>query len=181
MAIEATRIYLDHHDYHRLSTAQCEEICASVHTVSSSKESMRLNEHLHGPAVIIAGSGMATGGRVLHHIKAFAHDARNTILFVGFQAGGTRGADMVAGAESVKIHGEYVAINAEVVNIDNLSGHADYTEIISWLGKAKTLQPRRVFVTHGEAAAADAMRRHIETELHWPAEVPEHLAKVAFE
>ena len=178
MAIDATAFYLQHHDYHRLTAAQSKEIVASVHAVATPKESMRLNERLRAPAIIIAGSGMATGGRVLHHIKAFAHDSRNTILFAGFQAGGTRGADMVAGAESVKIHGEYVPINAEVVNIDSLSGHADHAEMIAWLQKSR-MRPRRVFVTHGEPAAADAMRLHIEEALHWPAEVPEHLQKIA--
>lgn len=173
MAIDATRLYLKHHEYHRLSSAQCEEICASVHAVATPEESRRLNEKTRGPAVIIAGSGMATGGRVLHHIKAFGPDRRNTILFAGFQAGGTRGADMVAGAESVKIHGDYIPIHAEVKNIDSLSGHADYEEMLTWLRTMKG-QPRHVFVTHGEASAADAMRHRIEEQLGWAAEVPEH-------
>ncbi|HWT54020.1 MAG TPA: MBL fold metallo-hydrolase [Rhodocyclaceae bacterium] len=173
MAIEATRLYLKHHEYHRLDAQQCEEICASVHAVATPEESRRLNEKTRGPAVIIAGSGMATGGRVLHHIKAFGPDRRNTILFAGFQAGGTRGADMVAGAESVKIHGDYIPIHAEVKNIDSLSGHADYEEMLTWLGTMKG-RPRHVFVTHGEASAADAMRHRIEEKLGWAAEVPEH-------
>jgi metallo-beta-lactamase family protein len=184
MATEATRLYLKHHEYHRLSAQQCEEIASSVHVVVTPQDSRRLNERLseknRGPAVIIAGSGMATGGRVLHHIKAFGPDPRNTILFAGFQAGGTRGADMVAGAESVKIHGDYIPIRAEVKNIDSLSGHADYVEILDWLRAAK-MQPCRVFVTHGEASAADAMRHHIEESLGWPAEVPEQLQKVTLD
>ena len=85
------------------------------------------------PKVIISASGMATGGRVLHHLKQYAPDPRNTILFAGFQAGGTRGAAMVAGAESVKIHGEYVPVRAEVKNLDMLSAHADADEILRWL------------------------------------------------
>ncbi len=180
MAIDATRLYLEHHELHRLSAAEGEAICASVHAVNTPKESQRLNEHPHHPCIIIAGSGMATGGRVLHHLKAFAPDKRNTILFVGFQAGGTRGANMVAGAEAVKIHGEYVPIRAEVVNIDNLSGHADYVEMLDWLRQAN-MHPRRVFVTHGEADAADSMRRHIEEELHWPVCVPEHGERVVLD
>ena len=163
--------------YHRLTAQECEEVCASVHAVATPEESRRLNEKTRGPAVIIAGSGMATGGRVLHHIKAFGSDPRNTILFAGFQAGGTRGASMVAGAAEVKIHGDYIPIRAEVANIDSLSGHADYVEMLDWLRAAK-MRPRRVFVTHGEADAADAMRHHIEESLGWPAEVPEQLQKV---
>jgi metallo-beta-lactamase family protein len=177
MAAEATRLYLKHHEYHRLSGEECEAICASVRIVATPQDSRRLNEKTRGPAVIIAGSGMATGGRVLHHIKAFGPDPRNTILFAGFQAGGTRGASMVAGAAEVKIHGDYIPIRAEVKNIDSLSGHADYVEMLEWLRAAK-MQPRRVFVTHGEADAADAMRRHLQDELGWSAEVPEQLQKI---
>ncbi|MDE2600044.1 MAG: MBL fold metallo-hydrolase [Rhodocyclaceae bacterium] len=180
MAIDATRVYLKHHEFHRLSPQQCEEIVAGVHAVATPEESRRLNDKIHGPAVIIAGSGMATGGRVLHHIKAFGPDERNTILFAGFQAGGTRGADMVAGAEAVKIHGDYIPIRAEVRNIDSLSGHADYVEMLDWLRSAK-VKPRRVFVTHGEASAADAMRLHIEEQLGWPAEVPEHMQSISLD
>lgn len=177
MAAEATRLYLKHHEYHRLSEEACEEISASVRIVATPQDSRQLNEKTRGPAVIIAGSGMATGGRVLHHIKAFGPAPHNTILFAGFQAGGTRGADMVAGASSVKIHGDYIPIRAEVKNIDSLSGHADYVEMLEWLRAAK-MRPLRVFVTHGEASAADAMRHHIEESLGWPAEVPEQLQKV---
>jgi metallo-beta-lactamase family protein len=180
MAIDATRLYLKHHEYQRLTAAQSREICASVHAVATPEESRRLNEKTRGPAIIIAGSGMATGGRVLHHIRAFAPDPRNTILFAGFQAGGTRGADMVAGATEVKIHGDYVPIRAEVMNIDSLSGHADYEEMLAWMGAAKKA-PRCVFVTHGEASAADMMRRHIEERLHWPAEVPEHMQRTVLD
>ena len=180
MAIDATRLYLRHHEYHRLTSEQSKEICASVHAVATPEESRRLNEKTRGPAVIIAGSGMATGGRVLHHIRAFGPDSRNTILFAGFQAGGTRGADMVAGATEVKIHGDYVPIRAEVKNIDSLSGHADYREMLAWMGAAQT-PPRCVFVTHGEASAADAMRRHIEERLHWSAEVPEHMQRTVLD
>lgn len=177
MAIEATGVYLDYVGRHRLSAEESRAVCAGVHIVRTAQESERLNEHLHGPAVVIAGSGMATGGRVLHHIKRFAPDPRNTILFAGFQAGGTRGAALVSGVREIKIHGAYVTVNAEVANIDNLSGHADYAEMLDWLAQSH-MRPRRVFVTHGEADAADAMRRHIEESLGWPAEVPEHLQAV---
>ena len=85
------------------------------------------------PKVIISASGMATGGRVLHHLKRYAPDPKNTILFAGFQAGGTRGAAMIAGADSVKIHGEYVPVRAQVDNLDMLSAHPDADEIMRWL------------------------------------------------
>jgi metallo-beta-lactamase family protein len=123
---------------------------------------------------------MATGGRVVHHLRAFAPDPRNTILFSGFQAGGTRGAAILAGAESVKIHGAYVPVRAEVGIIDNLSAHADCDEILDWL-KGFERPPRETFVTHGEPAAADALRHRIEEELGWRCRVPDYLEWANFE
>ncbi len=105
---------------------------------------------------------------------------RNTILFVGFQAGGTRGAAMLNGAETIKIHGEYVPVRAEVVNIDNLSAHADYAEILAWLEHFES-PPRQTFVTHGEPKAADALRHRIEENLGWRTCVPEYLETVPLE
>jgi metallo-beta-lactamase family protein len=173
MAVDATDIFVRHHAEHRLSLKQCEAACSVAKIVRSAEESIRLNER-KGPMVIIAGSGMATGGRVVHHLKAFVSDPRNTILFAGFQAEGTRGAAMVNGAESIKIHGEYLPVRAEIVSIDSLSAHADYVQIIDWLQKMNH-KPRMVFVTHGEAVAAAAMAQHVEEELHWPARVPEYM------
>jgi metallo-beta-lactamase family protein len=128
------------------------------------------------PKVIISASGMATGGRVLHHLKRYAPDPRSTILFAGFQAAGTRGATMMAGAETVKIHGEYVPVRAEVRNLPMLSAHADADEILRWLHNFRR-PPRMTFVTHGEPVASDVLRRRIQDELGWQATVPEHLDK----
>ncbi len=132
---------------------------------------------LVAPMVIIAASGMATGGRVLHHLKAFASDARNTILFAGFQAGGTRGAAMINGVDAIKIHGEYIPLRAKVAHIDNLSAHADAGEIMSWLAHFKS-PPKKTFITHGEPAAADALRRRIEENLHWQCHVPDYCEEI---
>jgi metallo-beta-lactamase family protein len=170
MAIDATTIFRRHRGEHRLSPEDCQAMCHAATFVNTVEESRRLNER-RGPMVIIAGSGMATGGRVVHHLKAFAPDPRNTILFAGYQAGGTRGAAMIGGAEAVKIHGEYVPVRAEVAAIDNLSAHADAQEILEWLG-GFAAAPRRTFVTHGEPASADALRLRIEEQLHWRCDVP---------
>jgi metallo-beta-lactamase family protein len=177
MAVDATAIYHEHRREHRLSREQCEAMCRAAFIVNTPEESKRLNDR-KGPMVIIAASGMATGGRVVHHLKAFAPDARNSILFSGFQAGGTRGATILSGADSVKIHGEYVPIRAEVAIINNLSAHADGAEILDWLKHFET-PPRETFVTHGEPAAADALRHRIEEELHWRARVPDYLESVS--
>lgn len=179
MARDATALYRQHHAEHRLTPAQCADLWHAARIVNTVEESIQLNLR-RGPMVIVAGSGMATGGRVVHHIKQFAPDPRNTVLFAGFQAGGTRGAAMVGGADSVKIHGSYVPVRAEVANLDNLSAHADYAEILDWLGGFKR-PPRRSFVTHGEPQAADAMRLHIAERLGWRVEVPDYLQSVELE
>ena len=176
MAIDATQIFVRHSGEHRLSHAECEAMCRTARMVNTVEQSKALNENPH-PMIILAASGMASGGRVVHHIEAFAPNPHNTILFVGFQAAGTRGAAMMEGASSVKIHGEYVPINAEVAFISNMSAHGDYLEILDWLRGFESA-PKRTFITHGEPIAADAMRHHIEEKLHWQTCVPDYLETV---
>lgn len=176
MAVDATRIFHDHPSEHRLSRDQCDAVCRTAVVVNSVEESERLNTAA-GPKIILAASGMATGGRVVHHIKALAPDPKNTILFAGFQAAGTRGAAMVNGAESVKIHGEYVPVRAEVQILSNLSAHADYAEILEWLNGFRA-PPRQTFITHGEPTAADALRHRIEEQKRWRCRVPDYREQV---
>jgi metallo-beta-lactamase family protein len=171
MAIDASDIFCANMADHRLSVAQCQKFQSGVRYVRDAEESKQLTASPM-PKVIISASGMATGGRVLHHLKQYAPDTRSTILFTGFQAGGTRGAAMVAGAQSVKIHGSYVPVRAEVKNLDMLSAHADSDELMRWLRGFKKA-PRRTFVTHGEPLAADTFRHRIEEELGWDCLVPE--------
>lgn len=175
MAINATRLYHEYRAEHRLSPEQCEATCEVAQMVNTADESRALNGR-GGPMIIVSASGMVTGGRVLHHLKAFAPEARNMILLPGFQAAGTRGAALASGATEVKIHGEYVPVRAEVVKMDSLSVHADYSEILEWLRGFKRA-PKRTFVTHGEPAAADEMRRRIEETLGWTVSVPEYGGK----
>jgi len=177
MAQEASDIFRDEVGEHRLSEDACRRTCGVAQYVGSVEESKALMTNPM-PKVIISASGMATGGRVLHHLKHYAPDPRNTILFAGFQAGGTRGAAMVGGTDSIKIHGAYIPVRAEVKNLDMLSGHADADEILRWLKGFKS-PPRMTFITHGEPTAADALRRRIEEELKWPCTVPEHGQQVA--
>ncbi len=172
MATDATRLYRQHHFDHRLGGAECQAMCHAATVVNTPSESMALDQ-ADMPMVIISASGMATGGRVLHHIKAFADDARNTILFAGYQAGGTRGAAMIAGAPTIKIHGAYLPLRAEVRHIDNLSAHADADELLDWLAPCARA-PRQVFITHGEPDAADALRLRITDQLGWACRVPEY-------
>jgi metallo-beta-lactamase family protein len=171
MAISATQLYHDYVDEHRLSAEQSDAACSVAQMVNTPDESRALNR-LTGPMIIVSASGMATGGRVLHHLKVFAPDERNMILLPGFQAAGTRGAALAAGESEIKIHGAYVPVRAEVVKMDNMSAHADYTEILEWL-RGFERPPKRTFVTHGEPAAADEMRRRIEETFGWSVSVPE--------
>jgi metallo-beta-lactamase family protein len=176
MAIEASDMFCRYGDDQRLSDEERRRACAAAKHIESVDESKALNED-ETPKIILSASGMATGGRVLHHLEKFAPDPRSTILFAGFQAAGTRGASMVAGAQSIKMHGSYVPVRAEVQNLDMLSAHADADEILRWL-RSFTRAPRMTFVTHGEPTAADALRRRIQDELGWPCRVPEHLDMV---
>ncbi|MEQ1754771.1 MAG: MBL fold metallo-hydrolase [Micropepsaceae bacterium] len=176
MAQDTTAIYQRHRREHRLSEKECEAMCKVARFVTSVEESKLLNAS-DEPKIIIAGSGMATGGRVVHHIAAFGPKEKNMICFVGFQAGGTRGAAMLAGAKEVKIHGAYIPVNAEVTEIGNMSAHADASELLDWLG-GFTKPPCRTFITHGEPMASDALRLRIRDRLGWETHVPEHLESV---
>ena len=176
MAVEATEIFTRHLGEHRLTKAQCQALSKVAHMVNSVNESRQLNEK-KGPMIILSASGMASGGRVVHHLKAFAPKSNNTILFVGFQAAGTRGAAMLDGVKEIKIHGEYIPVRAKVERLNNLSAHADYEEILAWLSTLTT-PPINTFITHGEPVAADMMRRHVEERFHWNVTVPEYLDEV---
>lgn len=173
MAIGATDVLEKYLNEHRLNRDQCTAVTDSVTYIHSVEESKKLDTN-HFPKVIIAASGMATGGRVLHHIKSLGSDRQNTILFTGFQAGGTRGDRMLKGEKEVKIHGFMVPINAEIAELDNMSAHADYEEILNWLGHMRK-PPIKTFVTHGEESAALAMKGHIEDWLGWKCEMPDYM------
>ena len=176
MAIDASDILCRHIEDQKLSADECVDSCKIATYVRSVEASKALNNNAM-PKIIISAAGMATGGRVLHHLKRFAPDHRNTILFSGFQAAGTRGAAMLGGAETIKIHGEHIPVRAEVDNLPMLSAHADAEELLRWL-RGFRRPPRMTFITHGEPTAADVLRRRIQDELGWSCKVPEHLEKV---
>lgn len=178
MAADVTHLFRQHTDEHRLSADQCHEMCDGVRIVTTEEESRSLNQ-LRYPAIIVSASGMATGGRVVHHLKAMAPHAANAIVFAGFQAAGTRGAHMVAGARTVKIHGEWVNVRAEVASLDGFSAHADRDDLLAWIGKLPR-QPSHVYVNHGEPEAADALRQAIEERHRWACTVPEYLELAHF-
>jgi metallo-beta-lactamase family protein len=174
MAIDATELLCKHAKEHRLASGLCGEVSRIATYVHTPEESKKLDQGNGMPSVIISASGMAVGGRVLHHLKHFIGDARNTILFAGYQAEGTRGDRLMRGEKEIKIHGQMWPVRAEIINLDNVSAHADYEEMLQWLGQVKSA-PRRVFVTHGNAKAAESMRAKIEERLGWKATVPSYL------
>ena len=172
MANAATALYQQHRKLLRITAREAAGLTDGVTCVTTPQQSQRLTQS-RWPRVVISASGMATGGRVLHHLKAMAPNPRHHIVFPGFQVGGTRGARLIAGATEVKIHGEYVAVKAEVSHLEGLSGHADANALMAWL-RAFDAAPQRSFVVHGEAAAADALRVRIQDELGWRVGVPDH-------
>ena len=169
MAINATDLLHKHRGDHRLTAAQCDAIC-SIATYTRDVEESKAITSSAFPKVVISASGMATGGRVLHHLKAFAPHSRNTILFSGFQAAGTRGRAMLQGAREIKIHGQWVPVNARIEDVSMLSAHADANELLRWLSGFRS-PPSRVFIVHGEDDASEALRVRIDRDLGWNATV----------
>lgn len=135
-----------------------------LHAVRSADESIELTAGNHPPAIIVAASGMATGGRVLHHLQTMLPNSRNAVVFTGFQAAGTRGRQLVEGATKLKMYGEYVPVKAEVFQDHEFSVHADGDDVIEWLGNLNP-RPRTVYCVHGEPEAATALAARIEREL----------------
>jgi metallo-beta-lactamase family protein len=147
-----------------------------VHFDRKREESVALN-NIRFPVIIISASGMATGGRVVHHLERCLPDHRNTILFVGFQGAGTRGRIIQSGADSVKMHGHQVSVRARIETIENLSAHGDYGEVLRWLGRFSRA-PRKTFLVHGEPHAAESLQGKIAAQLRWDATVAAYLQKI---
>ncbi|WP_026554404.1 MBL fold metallo-hydrolase RNA specificity domain-containing protein [Arthrobacter sp. 35W] len=176
MAIDASRMYQQHRNEHRISDREFAQMYGLATMTRTADDSKLLNLR-GGPMIIISASGMLTGGRILHHIAAYGGDPKNAIVLAGYQAGGTRGADLVDGRRMLRIYGEDVSIRADVVAIDGFSAHADADFLLRWM-KAAPTAPRMTYITHGEPASSDALRRRIKHELGWNARVPEHLETI---
>ena len=172
MAVHTTHLFEDHLGEHRLNSKEARSLTHKATMVSSVDESKALASR-HGPMVILAASGMATGGRVLHHLTQYAGKKRNMIILTGYQAPGTRGAHLASGAKSLRMHGRDVQIQAEIVQLQSASAHADSGQLMDWM-RVMPHAPEQVYVTHGEAQASDALRARIQHELGWRALVPEH-------
>ena len=172
MAINASAILREHFGEHRISVAEAAEIGKMVNYVRETEASKTLTADPM-PKIIISASGMVTGGRILHHLKSYAPDPRNTILICGFQAPGTPGAALLDGVQEMRIHGTQVPIRAEVEELTMLSAHADADGLIDWLGGFRA-PPRQTFLVHGEDHASQALQDRISSELGWPSTIPGH-------
>ncbi len=180
LAIDATTIYVQYASEHNffkngISPTQAFQPSRLI-LVQGSEESKHLN-YLAEPAIIISSSGMMTGGRILHHLKAYLPDHNSTLVITGFQAAGTRGRLLLDGAKAIKIHGLPVKVNAEIEYIESLSAHGDYGDILRWL-RGFHQPPKTTFLVHGEPKAAEALKQRIERELNWHVMIPKYLEKV---
>lgn len=181
MACDATPIYLSHvsdHDFEMRAISQNGDSplrTEKTRFVTAAKESKSLNG-LREPAIIISASGMATGGRILHHLKHRLPDPKSTVLFVGYQSEGTRGRRLLDGESSIKIHGQFVDVRARVMKVSGFSAHADWTEMLKWMD-GFTTPPKQVLLVHGEPSALAALERRVAAR-GWPVAVPRHLETV---
>jgi metallo-beta-lactamase family protein len=181
MAISVTDLYMRHHEDHDLVYTAEEKNgnpldAHTVHYMRTVDDSKKIND-VKTPAIIISASGMATGGRVLHHLARLAPDPRNAILLAGFQAAGTRGRALEDGAKTLRIHGEDVTVAAEVINLRQFSAHAGKSELMRWLSGLPAA-PRQIYLTHGEPEASAALKAAIESTYKWRVALPQYLQTV---
>ena len=156
--------------WHKLSLEDCRQVCSSIYEVQSIRETYSIAES-NRPKIIIAGSGMATGGRVLHYLTKFIEKGSTTVVLVGFQAEGTRGRALLEGEKSIKIYGQYYTVNADIRSVDVLSSHADQDGLIDWVSHLKN-RPQSVFLVHGETAPLKALREKLFSRFGWHANIP---------
>lgn len=170
MGIDVTDVYLKHTGWHTLTEEECRMISTETTQVRDIEQTRAIIEDKRSK-IIIAGSGMLSGGRALEYLKAYVGETNTTVLFVGFQAEGTRGRAMLRGAEHIKIHGNHYRINAQIREISAFSGHADRTELLNWVSHFDK-KPEKIFLNHGEAKSSEALRLQIEEKFHIPCVVP---------
>ncbi|HSW75975.1 MAG TPA: MBL fold metallo-hydrolase RNA specificity domain-containing protein, partial [Candidatus Saccharimonadales bacterium] len=173
MAVKVTNLSCIFKDEHKLSSELCRDMSEIARYINTIEESKSI-DHIAGPAIIIAGSGMADGGRVLHHLKHYISDAKNIVLFIGFQAEGTNGRALLDGADRINIDGTWYKVYASIKIIDSFSAHADSNEILQWLSFLQTA-PEKLFLTHGELQASQALQQKIEDRFGWNVIIPHYL------
>tara|TARA_R110000851_G_scaffold242710_1_gene395206 strand:- start:1366 stop:2742 length:1377 start_codon:yes stop_codon:yes gene_type:complete len=158
-------------DWHRLEDNECDEMCSHFTVVSSYRETMELRTD-NKPKIVIAGSGMLTGGRMLNYLETQAQNPNNTLLLVGYQAEGTRGRKLLEGEKELKVYGKTVTFKMQLAEIEGLSAHADHAELMDWLSDVKE-PPEKLFIVHGEKEGAEALKQGIKETYGWESEIPQ--------
>ena len=171
MGANVLNVFRLYQEWHKLSLDECTEMCNSFRIVKDYKETWEVIDNKKSK-IIIAGSGMITGGRVLTYLQQYIKKPETTVLLAGYQAEGTRGRKLLEGVAEIKIRGKYYPVNATILNIHSLSAHADQSELLDWLSDIEKT-PERTFIVHGEAQAADTLRVKIKDDLGWNCEIPE--------
>jgi metallo-beta-lactamase family protein len=171
MGIDVSKVFNTYYRWHKLGAKTFEEVFRNTRMVRSFKDTERLASDKR-PKIVIAGSGMMNGGRVLTYLKQHLGNPDSTIIIPGYQAEGTRGRDILDGAGEIKIHGEYYPVRAHIENIRTMSSHADQEMIIDWLSELK-IPPRKIFINHGEPNASEALAKKIKDTNKWDVIVPE--------
>jgi metallo-beta-lactamase family protein len=171
MGVNALTIFKKHHEWHKLNDQECESMCSRVHPVQSFKETWEIIDNPQ-PKVIIAGSGMVTGGRVLTYLQQYIGRPETTVMLAGYQAEGTRGRHLLEGASELKFYGKYYPVKARIEYLQGLSGHADQTELIEWVSNIRT-PPEKIYILHGEPQSADMLRLKLKEIYNWEAAVPD--------
>jgi len=170
MGANVLKVFQHHIKWQKLTTQECDEMCANFHTTENHRETMSIIHDLSAK-IVIAGSGMLTGGRVLTYLQHYIDNPKTTVLLVGYQAEGTRGRQLMRGATEIKLYGRYHEVKARIAEIQGLSGHADQIGLLNWLKKFEN-KPEKIFIVHGEAQAADVLRSKIESTTGWICDIP---------
>lgn len=171
MGASVLSLFIRTRDWHRLENDECKEMCSNFKIVSSYKETLELRSN-NEPKIVIAGSGMLTGGRMLNYLEFQSENPNNLMIFVGYQAEGTRGRKLLNGDKELKVYGKLISFNMRVEEVEGLSAHADHTELINWMSKIKN-QPKNIFIVHGEEEQAEALKLGIKTIYGWDAKIPQ--------
>ena len=171
MGASVLNLFHRHYEWHKLSPDECTGMCNAVRVVASYEETWEIIE-ADQPKIVIAGSGMVTGGRVLTYLKQYIDRPETTVMLAGYQAEGTRGRQLLDGCHEVKFYGKYYPVKAQVEYLQSLSAHADRDELLDWAGSIKQ-KPERVFIVHGEPQASDMLRLKLKDELGWDSEIPD--------
>jgi metallo-beta-lactamase family protein len=170
MGADVLKLFYLTRDWHRLKEDECYEMCSYFKVVNRFSETLEIRKD-NRPKIVIAGSGMLTGGRMLNYLETQSENPKNTLLFVGYQAEGTRGRKLLEGDKEFKVFGKWIPFNMQMEVVEGLSAHADHAELLAWLSELKTI-PKKIFIIHGEKEAAEALKEGVKKTYGWESDIP---------